>query len=84
MHVILDARKLSTKEEAHAYLKKVFRFPEYYGHNLDALYDSLTDLPYGDRLSVHFIHGKEAGEYCAQVISVLQDVPNAEIFYIDP
>ena len=32
------------RETAHEYLKEVLNLPEYYGKNLDALYDCLTDL----------------------------------------
>ena len=31
------------RERIHTYLKKAFDFPAYYGENLDALYDCLTD-----------------------------------------
>ena len=30
---------MDSKEEIHAYLQDVFHFPDYYGKNLDALYD---------------------------------------------
>lgn len=32
------------KKEGHDYLKEMFNFPDYYGKNLDALYDCLTDI----------------------------------------
>ena len=32
------------KKEGHDYLKEVFNFPDYYGKNLDALYDCLTEI----------------------------------------
>lgn len=40
----LDGRLLCRSEEGHAYIKKMMGFPEYYGKNLDALYDLLTEL----------------------------------------
>ncbi|MBO7719434.1 MAG: barstar family protein [Methanosphaera sp.] len=40
--IILDGKKI--KKKSHSYLKKVFDFPDYYGKNLDALYDCLTDI----------------------------------------
>lgn len=43
--VYLDTREFTDKEASHAYLKEMLDFPEYYGANLDALYDCLTDLP---------------------------------------
>lgn len=41
-YLILDGLKMFTKEEAHRHLKEGFQFPDYYGANLDALYDLLS------------------------------------------
>ena len=43
MRVELDCRKMTDKQATHAYLKQELRFPDYYGNNLDALYDLMTD-----------------------------------------
>ena len=40
--VILDGSKISTVEEFHNQVAKVLDLPEYYGKNLDALWDCLT------------------------------------------
>ena len=43
MHRIeLDGKLI--KKDGHDYLKKALNFPNYYGKNLDALYDCLTDI----------------------------------------
>lgn len=42
--VRLDARALQEAEQAHAYLQRILGFPDYYGRNLDALHDCLTQL----------------------------------------
>ena len=45
MHkIILDGQYLLEKETAHVYLQEKLELPEYYGKNLDALYDCLTDF----------------------------------------
>lgn len=42
--VVLDFNGLDSKEEIQEYLAKRMNFPFYYGRNLDALYDCLTDI----------------------------------------
>lgn len=45
----------TTKNEALVEIGRVFSFPEYYGKNLDALYDCLTDLSWLQYDKVFFI-----------------------------
>lgn len=42
--ITLDGNLLSDLTQVHDYLKEQLDFPEYYGKNLDALHDCLTDL----------------------------------------
>ncbi|MDO5708379.1 MAG: barstar family protein [Andreesenia angusta] len=42
--IVLNINRFDNMIEVHEYLKKKFNFPEYYGKNLDALYDCLTSL----------------------------------------
>lgn len=39
----LDGSKMQELPEAHDYLKEILRFPDYYGKDLDALFDCLTE-----------------------------------------
>ena len=48
--VIIDGAMMTSKEDAHNYLKRKLNFPEYYGHNLDALNDMLAEMA-----DVHFV-----------------------------
>ncbi len=42
--VVLDGRKMTDRETAHTYIKRKLQLPEYYGKNLDALYDCLCEM----------------------------------------
>lgn len=44
MKYVLDGKKMVSREKTHAYLKETFGFPAYYGKNLDALHDCLTEM----------------------------------------
>ena len=45
MEVTLDLTRLTDRVHAHLYLQEQFDFPDWYGKNLDALYDCLTEYP---------------------------------------
>ena len=43
-NLTVDLSEVKTVEALHVELKEAFEFPEYYGGNLDALHDCLTDI----------------------------------------
>ena len=49
-NVVLDLSAVSSKEALHAALAEAFSFPAYYGKNLDALFDLLTQIDAPTRL----------------------------------
>ena len=44
MDVTLDGRTIDSRETLHQTLFELLQLPAWYGRNLDALYDCLTDL----------------------------------------
>ena len=42
--IFIDLSRVTTTEELHKALQEGFSFPDYYGGNLDALHDCLTDI----------------------------------------
>lgn len=40
--ILLDGRRMKSKETAHLYIKRKLELPQYYGKNLDALWDILS------------------------------------------
>ena len=77
MNVILDCEYLYQREQAHEYLAWMLEFPPYYGKNLDALFDCLTEL---SGCTVKLI-GSEAlcrsDSYGARVLKVLEEAAQA-------
>lgn len=72
----VDFRGLADRAGLHGYLKECLEFPEYYGNNLDALHDCLTDI--GSENELHMvIRGKEEliesfGQYGDTLLQVLR------------
>ena len=80
--IVLDAVNMTEKNAAHDYLKKALALPDYYGSNLDALYDCLTELGVTE---IQFVNLDAAGGYFAKVLSVFreaqEDNPRLRINY---
>ena len=70
MTIILDALKMKTRSEAHPYLQEMLGFPEYYGKNLDALFDCLTEM---SGAAVYIENREEAGDFTKKILRVFSD-----------
>ena len=72
----LDLNTFETKEDVHSFLAEEMEFPEYYGNNLDALYDVLTS-ELTDNYCVHMVRltGENAplADFAVRLERVLSD-----------
>lgn len=80
MDVIVKGYRLREADEAHRYLKRVFDFPDYYGMNLDALFDCLTDICTYTDIRIEYNDEDEAFEYFNQVMGVFMDASNCNSY----
>lgn len=73
--IILDLARMHSVPALHNYLRGVLALPVYYGANLDALYDCLTELDEYVELVVpaKVADDTQLGWYGKQFIQVLQD-----------
>ena len=64
---------MHTRQKAHAHMQKRLRLPKYYGCNLDALHDCLTDICEPTRITLRFSDSmmKYLGEYGTRLVSLL-------------
>jgi len=71
----LNAETLYTREQAHHTLAEIFAFPDWYGCNLDALYDLLTIIHTDTRLLIQ--HAEvlipRLGNYGALLLRVMEN-----------
>jgi 2'-5' RNA ligase len=82
--VVINGKEIKSKKDLHQHLKIMLGFPDYYGMNLDALYDLLI---YEDRkINITFINMKEfeqnLGKYALSFIETLQEIAekNTNVF----
>ena len=74
IRIVLDGRALLEKAAGHEYLAERFAFPEYYGKNLDALWDLLSER---DNLDIYltYSHQVDKGEF-EGLIELFEDYAN--------
>ncbi len=72
-NVTLDCTQITTKEQLHGLLARELAFPEWYGNNLDALHDCLTEIGEETRLilSAWKALQENLGDYAARLVYVL-------------
>ncbi len=73
--IILDGNMMTSRQETHSYIKKKMKFPEYYGSNLDALADCLSEI--GKKTKIELINAdkmiENLGVYHKGFIRVFTD-----------
>lgn len=67
--ITLDGNILADIAQVHDYIKEMLDFPEYYGKNLDALFDCLTDL---DNVEITITVPEEDGAIFQKVLRVFK------------
>lgn len=68
---IVDFRKVNNIVEAHRELKDAFKFPDYYGENLDALNDSISEID--NEHIVYVLTYKETFDRFDEIMKVFDD-----------
>lgn len=72
--VTVDFTGLNTPQSVHHALFQALSFPEYYGNNLDALFDCLTELDEDVEIILHNFPALEAsvGSWSEQLMRVFR------------
>ena len=74
---VIDCDKMTDRSSAHEHIAEVLGFPEYYGNNLDAHFDCLTDMRTCD---IHIINIGGLGrleEYGGALMAVFKEAASS-------
>lgn len=78
---VLDGEHIMDRKMLHHILADSLRLPDWYGRNLDALYDCLTDLSEETEIQILNFDALEAhlGSYARFLAQVLNDISSENI-----
>lgn len=79
-HCVIDGNQIENREMLHQTLKKALDFPDWYGNNLDALYDLLTDIQEDVTIEIQDQEQLEAhlGAYVKAFLRALRDAASEQ------
>lgn len=82
--IILDGDKIKNIDDFHTSFAKMLNFPAYYGRNLDALHDLLTEI--SDELYIFAVNTDELEENLGArwdiIVEMMEEIENENIHFI--
>ncbi len=73
------------KKQMHEHIAKVLHFPQYYGKNLDALYDCLSEIDTDTCIGIYYDKNSENYAYVKRILQVFDDIEienrHVKVFY---
>ena len=72
MIALIDGAAVATRDDLHDALKRQLALPDWYGRNLDALYDCLADIR--EDTEICLVHADKLSAYLGAYAGVLQTV----------
>lgn len=75
MHYILKGSEIKTNADFHTQIKQLLHFPDYYGENLDALWNCICDVKLPCTIIWENYEQSHAalGNYAVKALNVLKD-----------
>lgn len=93
-NITINFSDVTSKDDIHNLLSQALELPEYYGRNLDALYDCLSDICSGNRTAITLTGfdkvPEELSSYTNSLVSIftrvskeLVQVSNSSLLLVD-
>lgn len=71
--VELNGKRMTSETSATEYLFDMFEFPEYYGEDLEAIYDALSDITEETRVQIINREYMENSSFGSRLIWIFED-----------
>ncbi len=86
-YVVLNGAQIKDKAQLHKLLKETLDFPDWYGENLDALADCLTDIHTPTTIEIDDFEAlrENLGSYANAIVKVLRfaRTQNKNLIFVD-